>query len=105
MGIFLCDGDCEALRPGSSNVTTFSLEEVIRDFFRQNSTISFVAVITIIEDSRQVSAAQCSLNIRHFMNPKPRYKVSDGLALALAGFGGLPSPIATPANALVLTEN
>ena len=42
-GIFLCDGGCALLSTTQRGVGTVSIDDVIGEFFRQNSSVGFIA--------------------------------------------------------------
>jgi hypothetical protein len=49
-GVILCDGGCEMLRSHMHDWSSYSLSEVIQEFFRQHSSIDFILVIYICQD-------------------------------------------------------
>jgi len=68
-GIFLCDGGCEMLRSTMNNWASFSVDEIVREFFRQFDSVSFVATFIVRErpsisfnDRRRIVEAKVHLN-------------------------------------------
>ena len=45
LGIFLCDGDCALLKNTRNHFAAVSIDQVMQEFFRKNSSVSFVAVL------------------------------------------------------------
>jgi hypothetical protein len=45
-GIFLCDGDCALLKRTQKAPTSFSIADIIREFFRQTTSVSFICILT-----------------------------------------------------------
>jgi hypothetical protein len=50
-GIFLCDGGCEMLRSTLNNWASYSVDEIVREFFRHFDSVSFVATFIVREHS------------------------------------------------------
>ena len=50
-GIFLCDGGCEMLRSTMNNWASYSVDEIVREFFRHFDSVSFVAIFIVRERS------------------------------------------------------
>ncbi len=48
-GVFLCDGDCQLLKDKANASLSFSIDEVLWYFLKQDTTIDFVAVVTVDE--------------------------------------------------------
>lgn len=46
-GIVLCDGDCSALTSRMYNPTAYTLDNIVWDFLRQNSSIGFVIAVGV----------------------------------------------------------
>ncbi len=68
-GIFLCDGGCEMLRSTMNNWASYSVDEIVREFFRHFDSVSFVATFIVRErstisfnDRRRVVKAKVHLN-------------------------------------------
>lgn len=45
-GIFLCDGDCTLLKKTQRAVGTLGIADIIHEFFRQTTSVSFVGILT-----------------------------------------------------------
>lgn len=68
-GIFLCDGGCETLRSTMSHWASYSVDEIVREFFRHFDSVSFVVIFIVREhhsisfnDRRRVVDAKFHLN-------------------------------------------
>ena len=105
LGIVLCDGGCTLLsRPGRQQMQ-IGLDEVIAEFFRQNSSIAFVAVLVFPPTRVQAFAGivkELRLTGRVYSNPRAANAVPEAILLERlnTGLAKLPSPVATPRDAL-----
>lgn len=105
LGIFLCDGGCTLLsRPGRQQMQ-IGLDEVIMEFFRQNSSIAFVAVLVFPPTRAQAFTGivkELRLTGRVYSNPHAVNAVPEAILLEQlnSGLAKLPSPVATPRDAL-----
>lgn len=104
-GTFLCDGGCTLLsRPGRQQMQ-IGLDEVIWEFFRQNSSIAFVAVL-VFPPSRVETfvgiVKELRLTGRIYSNPTATNAVPEEALLEVinAGLAKLPAPVATPRDAV-----
>lgn len=92
LGIFLCDGGCDLLTRTIRDWRSYNCNQVISEFLRQNSSISFILTLSVIARRRPIDAKM--------------YINSDALPMAqdLSLFRGqllsnLPSPVNTLINA------
>jgi hypothetical protein len=105
LGIFLCDGGCELLsRPGRQQ-TQIGLDEVVANFFRQNSSIAFVIVLVFPPTRVQAFTGivkELRITGRVYSNPRAANAVPEAILLEQlnSGLTKLPSPVATPRDAL-----
>lgn len=104
-GIFLCDGGCTLLAKTGRQPQQVSVDEVIAEFFRQNSSVSFV-VILVFQPTRAEAftgiVKELKITGRIYSNPRssnapPADKL---LSLINQGLAALPQPTATPRDAL-----
>ena len=108
-GIFLCDGGCALLSRAGHQQMQISLDDVISEFFRQNSSIAFVAVLAFPPTRVQALAGivkELRLTGLVYSNPRAGNALpEDELLQELnAGLAKLPLPVATPRDALHLVE-
>ncbi len=103
-GIFLCDGDCTLLKK-TQRAVGISIADVIHEFFRQTTSVSFVGILTFPPPEpgpfRGV-VKKFHITLRLYMNPRAK-KPLDEKALRNAinrAFTHLPAPIATANDAL-----
>jgi hypothetical protein len=104
-GIFLCDGNCALLKSTQTAAVAFGLRNVIEEFFRQNSSISFVAILKFPPTRQDIFTGLIKeLRISGELYPNPRaakpLEPDPLLALINRGLAHLPSPAATPHDAL-----
>jgi hypothetical protein len=104
-GIFLCDGGCTLLSRAGRQQTQISLDEVINEFFRQNSSIAFVAVLVFPPTRVQAFTGivkELRLTGLVYSNPRAANAVPEKELLQElnAGLAKLPQPVATPRDAL-----
>jgi len=109
LGIFLCDGGCSLLSKTSRHVTQFNVEDVIGDFFRQNSSIAFVAVLTF-PPTRANPFVGIVKDLKITCRVHPNARAATPIAskaleeLLSKGLAALPPPVATPNDALYWIE-
>ncbi|MCI0628615.1 MAG: hypothetical protein L0387_44360 [Acidobacteria bacterium] len=111
LGIVICDGDCNMLHStmyGRWHGTSFSVEDIVADFFGRYSSLSFVMALTIrLRSIMEMSVGPDNLEYwpRIFLNPKMRYTVLEGFTKCLQKLPQfLPAPMRTPLNARCLIE-
>jgi len=109
-GIFLCDGGCALLKNKQRHHSAVSVEQVITEFFRQNSSVSFVVVL-VIPTATSAAFAEPMKKLRIsgnvYVNPRARNAVDAVALLALVNraVSHVPAPTATPQNALYWIAN
>ncbi len=105
LGIFICDGGCTLLsRPGRQQMQ-IGLDEVVGEFFRQNSSIAFVGVLVFPPTRAEAFTGvvkELRITGRIYVNPRATRQVPEGPLLELLnrGVAALPLPTATPRDAL-----
>jgi hypothetical protein len=100
-GIVLCDGDCDLMsRRHSNDLSSFSLDEIVRNFLRVNSSIAFVSVLTIVADnSGLIGPRHLRLSQRIYQNDAFE-SLDRAIKQCLLNFHlHLPPPARTPVNA------
>jgi hypothetical protein len=100
-GIFLCDGGCALLKNKQRHPETVSLDQVVHDFFRQNSSLSFVVVLVIPPTSSTAFAdavRRLRINGDVYVNPRAKHALDSAALLTLINraLAHLPPPIAKP---------
>lgn len=106
-GIILCDGWCELISSQMSSPSSFSEEQIIGDFLRQNSSISFVVTLWVKEPHRGVfdGPQHPRLHIKIFPNPTARFPLSNEMAQSLQKIADLlPAPVNEAINAVYAIE-
>ena len=80
LGIFLCDGGCSFSKAGPQPQQV-SLDRVVGEFFRQNSSIAFVVVLVFPERctlmSSEASSKRCKVTGRVYTNPRAANPVAE----------------------------
>lgn len=70
-GIFLCDGGCEMLRSTMNNWASYSVDDIVREFFRHFDSVSFVATFIVREYSlNSFSDWRRIVEVKLHLNPK-----------------------------------
>lgn len=105
LGIFLCDGGCALLKNTQRHAEAVSVDQVVSEFFRQNSSISFVVVLTVSPASSVAFAdvvKKLQITARVHINSRAKNTLSSAALLALINrvLSHLPAPSATPQDAL-----
>ncbi len=104
-GIFLCDGGCALLKNKQRHPEAVSVDQVVKEFFRQNASVSFV-VILVIPPAPSTTFAELVKKLRMtgdvYVNPRAKDAVNSVALLALINraLSHLPAPTATPQDAL-----
>ena len=100
-GIILCDSDSTLLHNQLSGLTDFTSEDIIREFFRKNTRVSFVLLVSVQETLRQFSTqSDISIESRLFSNEKAEFELPSPILSALHGLKGrMPKLAMTPVNA------
>lgn len=101
-GILLCDGSCEIFSLEGHSPTHFSQSQIVNNFFRRNTSVSFVLLFTVKETPFSSIAKQRRFfQITPFLNPVARHPVTHSFIPFLDEFYRLfPIPQRTPRNAL-----
>ena len=109
-GIFLCDGGCALLKNKQRHPEAASVHQVVEEFFRQNSSISFVVVLAVPPASA-TTFAEVVKKLRTtgdvYVNPRAKSVLNSDALLALfnRALSHLPPPSATPQDALYWIAN
>lgn len=101
MAIFLCDGGCDSLANDGYAGKSYSTKQIIDNFFRQHSSISFVLLFTMRGDPHS-RARRILGRIKLFKNTIAKQKIdfeSTFLAQELHKF--FPSPVKDVMNAII----
>jgi hypothetical protein len=101
LGIFLCDGGCDALNRSLHNPSGYSQGDIIKEIFRKNTSVSFVFVLTPEEESGLYRNGRKYIKANFYSNPKARYPVGNHFfdyLKRLCNF--LPMPESMPVNAI-----
>ena len=104
-GIFLCDGGCALLKNKQRHPEAVSVDQVVKEFFRQNSSVSFV-VILIVPPAAAMNFAEVVKKLRMtgdvYVNPRAKNTVNSAALLSLINraLSHLPAPMANPQDAL-----
>jgi hypothetical protein len=106
-GIFLCDGDCSLLKSTQTAAVAFGLRNVIEEFFRQYSSISFVAILKFPPTQHHIFTGlikELRITGELYSNPRTAKPLEPDQLLALInrGLAHLPTPAATPHDASIL---
>lgn len=101
-GIIVCDGGCDMLRQTGYGLQEFSLVDVINDFFRQNSSVSFVFIFSIFrKDTRTYHMGELCINIRYYKNLSAKVQLNKSLKDKILNLSRLmPIPINDARNAI-----
>lgn len=106
-GIFLCDGWCDLLDSQFSSSPSYGIGEIIGDFLRQNSSISFVVTLWVKQPYRGVfdGPQHPRLHVKVFPNPTARFPLSNKTAQSLQKIPALlPKPVNEAVNAVYRIE-
>jgi hypothetical protein len=109
-GIFICDGGCALLNSSRSYTEVVDIDQVIGEFFRQNSSASFVAILMFPPTRAEVFVGpveEVRITGRVYANPtdaKP-FDADALLGILNRGLAHLPPPAATPRVALNWIQN
>ena len=104
-GIFLCDGGSALLKNRQRHFATVNIDQVVQDFFRQNSSISFVATLTF-PPAQAVPFAGIVKELRVtgqvYVNPRAKIPLDQAALLGVINrsLAHWPAPGATPQDAL-----
>ncbi len=100
-GIFLCDGGCQMLRLTSTDWASYTVDEIVRYFFRQFASVSFVTTFIVREmHSLTWRERKRLIDAKLYLNRKSQI---DSVALSqivAKMHASLPQPQTTPENAM-----
>jgi hypothetical protein len=101
LGIFLCDGGCDSLNKNMYTPSGYSQEDIIKEFFRKNTSISFVVVFTPEEKRGVDGSTRKYIKSKFYGNHNARYPVGDAFGNYLQRICNfIPSPESMPVNAI-----
>jgi hypothetical protein len=105
LGIFLCDGGCALLENTQNYAAVVNVGQVVGEFFRQNSSLSFVVILTLAPSPSVNFAAavnETRITGRVYTNPQAKSPVSAELLVPLINkvLAHLPAAGARPLEAL-----
>ena len=101
-GIIICDGSCDLLGSQLSDHSSYSGQDIIENFLRQHSSISFVVTLWVERPVKVFlgNSQCCQLHIRVYQNPIAQFVVDDELIRILGAIPSLlPIPVSTALNA------
>ena len=75
MAIFLCDGGCESLSNDGYARSSYSIKQIIDNFFRQHNSISFILTFAIKREQHVYPVGKLRGKILLFENPTADRKV------------------------------
>ena len=102
-GIILCDGSCALLGSQLRGGGNYSGQEIIEDFLRQNSSISFVVTLRVEQPHKGVfgNSQGRRLHVKVFQSHPARFPLDDEIAQLLQQIPDfLPVPVNTALNAV-----
>lgn len=104
-GIFLCDGGCQLLSKPGRQIQQVGLDEVIAEFFRQYSSVSFVVVLVFPQPRAEPFTGitkELKITGQLYLNPRAANALpgQELIELINRGLAALPKPVATPRDAL-----
>ena len=109
-GISLCDGGCALLKSTQGHVEVVSVDQVVKEFFRQNSSVSFV-IILVVPPASSIRFAhivkELRITARVYVNARAKNALDSAALLALIDrtLSLVPAPSATPHDALYQIAN
>ena len=106
-GVILCDGSCNLIRTRNTATMNYSKKDVIHDFLRQNSSISFVLTLWVEQPLTAFLERPRERQIlgELFVNPTARVPLSDETARLVGRIPHLlPVPITDAYSAVLKTE-
>lgn len=101
-GVIICDGDCAFLNKQSYNNQKYSQENIVNKFLKNNSSLSFVLIITPEEDFQHLTMKRTnSIKTNLYTNSVAKFPVSQQLIEILNQFTkNIPQPESMPTNAI-----
>jgi hypothetical protein len=110
VGIFLCDGGCALLKNTRRHVEALSVDQVIKEFFRQNSSITFVTTLTFPPNTSVTFAGvvkELRIDFQVYVNPRAKNPVDKAALMEVIkrSLARLPPPSAAPQDALYWIAN
>lgn len=109
-GIFLSDGGSALLKNTQKQVEAVSVDQVVNEFFRQTSSVSFVVVLVVPPASSATFGSvvkELRIVARLYVNPRAKMAVDSNALLTLINraLAHVPAPSATPQDALYWIAN
>ncbi|QIR75023.1 hypothetical protein FA592_01825 [Sulfurospirillum diekertiae] len=101
MGVFICDGECNLINNNLNGANKFSQSDIIQEIFRNNTTLSFVIVLSL-EEKRNLFDLKSTkfLKGEFYSNSKAKFKVTQTFCDELKKIENFfPIPETTPVNA------
>ena len=110
VGILLCDGGCALLKNAQRHVEAVSVDQVIKEFFRLNSSITFVTTLTFPPNTSVTFAGVVKalrIDCQVYVNPRAKNPVDQAALMEVIkrSLARLPPPSATPQDALYWIAN
>jgi hypothetical protein len=101
MGVFVCDGECDLLNNDFYCVEKYPQQDIIQEVFRNNTSLSFVIVLTPEEKHHTLGVKTTRfINGIFYFNPHAKYPVDQTFFKELSQFKKyFPVPQSMPVNA------
>lgn len=103
---FICDGGCRLLSNSMRDSRSYGLADIIKEFFRQHSSIDFILVFSVKDELNSfLNVGQKRyIEIRPFLNPSSKVSPEE-LVYIIEGIRHyLPPPVSTARNAFNKVE-
>lgn len=104
--IFVCDGGCGLLTSNLLDWRSYGLNDITKEFFRQNSSVDFIVVFAVKEDSHSSFnfGRKRFIEVKPFLNPTSTISPEALLRLFKNLEHHLPVPLNTAKNAFYKIE-
>ncbi len=99
-GVIVCDGGCRMLDEPLSHHSTYSVEQVVREFFRRHKSINFVAIIAIKSEMPSRGGVSYRYTHRLFVNSGCKLPEQELHRVLVGIVRSLPELQMTPDNAV-----
>lgn len=106
-GIILCDGGCQLVNSSITGRTSYSIESIVDNFLKSQTTLDFVIILYIKEEKHaplQHRRAR-SFEIKYMSKQKCDFEIGELTNDIFSLFDSFPTPIRTPINAASALAN
>jgi len=100
-GIIVCDAGCAVMRKTFRSPGAFTADEIVREFFRQHSSISFILLISAVREERGPHEGHMRLRSRLAISPTLGRQTRRLWWTLEAAIRRLPPPVLDPLNASI----